>query len=140
MLLAIFPFSFILLAIRSVENSVAMFLIIKILSFIESSVCPLEFPLPFHFVVVSCSLVLSMVLSYVGALQINLRFLLLTETMDIVIKKLTSEMRAVAPCENSISTFLAILEASCVSTPIRTDFFSLAVLFVLLPFSNIATG
>ena len=51
MLLSIFPFAFVLSAVRPVEDAMALLLIVHVLTFVFTTIGPLECALAFHFVV-----------------------------------------------------------------------------------------
>jgi len=95
-LFSIQPTSIVLSAIRPVENALALFLIIGVLTFISSAVSPGENSRSLHFVVHPETIIDSAIGPRIDTLSLNVVFI-----------EQTGVGRAIAPCEFASSVFFS---------------------------------
>ena len=126
MLLSIFPVALVGSTVWPYKLSIAVFLIVSVLSNIFAAITPCEGTLSVHFVVLPVAFVLSAVAPHVHSLSMN-----------VVVEEFSNKHGRVSPFESPCAVLLTVLVVAFVAGPIRPGFNTIAILFVLQPFSSV---
>lgn len=113
-----------------------MFIIIEILSFINSSIRPCKIPLPAHFIPFPASFINPAIKPRINSFK-KFKKKLFTFSFNVVIFEPSFITTPIAPFKMPMAVFHAVFIIPFINTAILPNFFTIPVLFILFPVSNI---